>query len=76
MIAATGLVLNSTSLAAVAYDEDLRLLQLNFQDGTRYLYSGVTPDLYHHLVGATSKGSFFNRHIRGQFPYAKIVPKN
>jgi hypothetical protein len=49
---------------------------LNFRDGTRYTYSGIAPNLYRELLRAASKGSFFNRHIRGHFPYAKTVPEN
>ena len=58
--------LESTTLAAA---------QLDFRDGTRYVYSGVGPDLYRGLLSAVSKGSFFNRHIRGHFPYAKLSAK-
>jgi hypothetical protein len=68
--------LESTTLAAAAYDDGCGQLQLDFRDGTRYVYSGVGPDLYRGLLSAVSKGSFFNRHIRGHFPYAKLSAKN
>jgi hypothetical protein len=68
--------LDSTTLAAATYDERCETLQLDFRDGTRYLYSGIAPTLYRELLLAVSKGSFFNRHIRGQFPYVKIAPEN
>lgn len=68
--------LDSTTLAAAAYDDRRETLQLDFRDGTRYLYSGIAPSLYRQLLRAVSKGSFFNRHIRSRFPYVKIVPKN
>jgi hypothetical protein len=66
----------STSLAAVAYDDRGAELQLDFRDGTRYAYSGVSPELFRELLGANSKGSFFNRHIRGRFPCAKLATEN
>ena len=68
--------LDSTTLAATAYDDRRGELQLDFRDGTRYLYSGVTADLYRDLLCATSKGSFFNRYIRSHFSYAKLSPEN
>lgn len=68
--------LNSTTLAAVTYDNHRETLQLDFRDGTRYLYSGIAPSLYRELLCAVSKGSFFNRRIRNRFPYVKIPPEN
>jgi hypothetical protein len=68
--------LDSTTLAAVAYDDRCGELKLDFRDGARYTYSGVAPELFRDLLCATSKGSFFNRYIRGRFPYAKLPPDN
>lgn len=68
--------LDSTSLAAATYDDHRGQLQLDFRDGACYAYSGVSPKLFHDLLCATSKGSFFNRYIRGRFPYAKLSSEN
>lgn len=68
--------LDSTTLAEAAYDARSQKLQLNFRDGTRYVYSGIAPSLYSHLLRAASKGLFFNRHIRDHFPYAKLPAEN
>jgi hypothetical protein len=72
----TRVSLDSTTLAAAAYDDRREKLQLDFRDGTRYAYSGVTADLYRALLCASSKGLFFNRYIRDHFPYAKLSPEN
>ncbi len=63
--------LDSTTLAAATYDGRCGRLELDFRDGTRYTYSGVTPILNRDLLGANSKGSLFNRYIRSRFPYVK-----
>ena len=68
--------LDSTTLTAATYDDGRETLQLDFRDGTRYLYSGIAPSLFRELLRAVSKGSFFNRHIRSHFPYVKITPEN
>jgi hypothetical protein len=68
--------LDSTTLADAAYDDRHHQLRLDFRDGSRYLYSGVAPDLYRALLSATSKGSFFNRYIRGHFHHAKLPHEN
>jgi len=64
--------LDSTTLAAVVYDDCRAELQLDFRDGARYAYSGIAPELFRDLLCATSKGSFFNQYIRGRFPYGKL----
>jgi hypothetical protein len=68
--------LDSTTLVAATYDDRHSRLQLDFRDGTRYAFSGVAPELFHDLLRAASKGSYFNRYIRGRFPYAKLGSEN
>ena len=60
----------STTLATVAYEEARELLQLEFCSRAVYLYFGVPPTVHQALLGASSKGSYFNRFIRGRFPYS------
>jgi lysyl-tRNA synthetase class 2 len=62
----------SITLATVAYDADRELLQIEFRDRTIYRYFNVPGDVHESLLRAPSKGSYFNRIIRGQFTYARI----
>lgn len=62
----------STTLTMVAYDADHQILQLEFRDRRAYRYFEVPVDVYQSLIGASSKGAFFNRHVRGRFAYARI----
>jgi KTSC domain len=59
----------STTLAAVAYDPAQHLLQLEFRDRTIYHYRDVPPDVHDALLRAPSKGAYFNRVIRPQYAY-------
>ena len=59
----------STTLATVGYDEGHGLLQLEFRSRAIYQYFGVTAAVHEGLLGASSKGSYFNRLIRGRYPY-------
>lgn len=68
--------LASTMLTAAAYSDANHRLELEFGDGTRYVYSGITERLYRDLLSAVSKGTFFNQYIRGHFPYAKLSIEN
>ena len=59
----------STTLATVAYDDARELLQLEFRSRAIYQYFGVPATVHAALLRAPSKGSYFNRVIRGCFPY-------
>jgi hypothetical protein len=59
----------STTLAMVGYDETRKLLQLEFCSRAVYVYFGVPATVHQALLGAPSKGRYFNRTIRGRFPY-------
>jgi hypothetical protein len=60
----------STTLRSLAYDGGRGVLQLEFRTRAIYLYYGVPAAVYESLLSAPSKGSYFNRAIRGRFPYA------
>jgi hypothetical protein len=61
--------IESSALAQVAYDNQCATLQVEFHDGAVYQYLGVPRDTYEDLLRADSKGTYFNHHIRGPFPY-------
>jgi KTSC domain len=63
----------STTLVAVAYDESRNTLQLEFRSGAIYQCTGVPAGVHQELLAAPSKGSYFNRVIRGRFPYRLLV---
>jgi hypothetical protein len=61
----------STTLATVSYDVPSQQLWLEFRSRTVYCYFSVPLVVYRDLMAAPSKGAYFNRHIRGCFPYHK-----
>ncbi len=61
----------SSTLAALAYDEAHEILQLEFRSRAVYRYFGVPAPVYEGLLAAPSKGRYFNRTIRGIFPYLR-----
>jgi len=62
----------SSTLATVAYDRNRKLLQLEFDSRAVYQYFDVPAAVHAALLCAPSKGSYFNRTIRGKFPYIRI----
>lgn len=69
-------VVESTTLATVAYDEALELLQLEFCSRAIYHYFDVPVAVHAALLLAESKGSYFNRVIRGGFRYSRVSDGN
>ena len=64
--------LNSTLLAKVAYEAGQSTLQLEFCNGAIYRYLAVPADIYHGLLSADSKGTYFNHKIRNRFAYVLL----
>ena len=64
---------DSTTLARVSYDPARGLLQLEFCSRAVYQYFGVSPSVHAELLQARSKGGYFNRAIRGHFPYRRVA---
>jgi hypothetical protein len=62
----------STTLRSFAYDAGGGILQLEFLSRAIYHYYGVPAAVHDALLIAPSKGSYFNRVIRGSFPYVFI----
>lgn len=44
-------------------------LTVNFQDGTTYTYSGVSPYVWRSFKMSVSKGYFFNKNIRNNYSF-------
>lgn len=66
-------VVESATLAALAYDDACGILHLEFRGGAFYRYYGVPAAVYEALLEAPSKGRYFNRVIRGSFPYSRAL---
>ena len=68
------LVVTSTVLSSIGYCQSSRSLVLVFHSGSAHGYFDVPPEVFLALRAADSKGTFFNRSIRGVFRHAAIVP--
>ena len=63
----------SSTLAAVGYEAGRKLLEVEFCSRAVYHYFGVPAAVHQSLLSASSKGTFFNRSIRGRFPYRRVT---
>jgi len=62
----------SATLAAIGYEDAHKVLQLEFRNGAVYRYAGVPGGVHEALLGAASKGRYFNEAIRGQYTHWRI----
>jgi hypothetical protein len=62
----------SSNLRSVGYDPDSMVLEVEFHGGGIYQYMSVPEDIYHALMRAPSKGSYFNQHIKDRHRSRKI----
>lgn len=63
---------SSSSIAAIGYDVENYLLEVEFIRGAVYLYSGVSMDEKDGFVNSDSKGKYFYANIRNRYSYIKL----
>jgi KTSC domain len=66
------LPVNSSMANTVGYDEDNHILQVEFQNGRIYQYSGVEEDTWEDFCQADSMGRFYNQEIKGKYDSQKF----
>jgi len=64
--------LDSTLLIWMEYFAEQHRLQLGFHGGDVYNYFQVPPPIPNQLLAASSKGRYFNLHIRDRFPTQRL----
>lgn len=62
----------SSNLAAIRYDVDQLLLEVEFLNGGRYHYYEVPPQIAQAFDQAGSKGEFLAASIKGHYRYSKV----
>jgi len=64
----------SSTLAAIGYNEGQRLLAVEFASGDVWHYVAVPKHVWQGLSQSPSPGAFYARNIRGHFSGAKQAP--
>ncbi|HEX9982736.1 MAG TPA: KTSC domain-containing protein [Thermoanaerobaculia bacterium] len=62
----------SSAIAAIGYDLDSRVLEVEFRSRRIYRYAGVPPEAVEALLTANSIGSYFNRRIKPRYRMARL----
>jgi len=63
---------SSSNLRSVGYDEWTGTLEVEFRNGGVYQLYDVPASLYHGLMDAGSKGSFYHDNLRSRYDYRRV----
>jgi len=58
---------NSSAIQAIGYDLGTRKMKIRFEQGDTYDFCGVPLHVYEGLMRASSKGGYYNDHIRDKY---------
>ena len=59
---------HSSCIASVGYAETAVTLEVEFRSGAVYRYAGVPREVHAAIVAASSKGTCFNKYVKGRYP--------
>lgn len=63
----------SSNLSAIAYDETGKILGVRFTHGGEYRYRGVPLSVFQGLLGAASKGRYFDAFVKkAGYAYSRV----
>lgn len=66
------MLVNSSDIYSVDYDENNHILTICFHSNWVYEYSNVPSSVYNRLITASSKGRFFHTYIKDKYPTKRI----
>lgn len=62
----------SSNVSAIGYDPDSQILEVEFNNGSVYQYSGVPEYEFDGIISAASKGTYLNTNIKNKYPFSKL----
>ncbi len=57
----------STAIRAVGYDQSTQRMRITFEQGDSRDFCGVPLHVYDGLMSASSKGAYYNDHVRDRY---------
>lgn len=64
----------SAVIAAYDYDPDKEILTIRYHSGKVYQYLQVPEKVFAAMRSTMVKGIWFNRHIKGKYPFEEVTP--
>lgn len=66
------IIVSSSLIESVGYDDESRKLYIKFHSGPSYVYEEVGSEVYQALLAAPSVGRYFLKEIKGVYPAKKV----
>jgi len=67
------LSVKSRILRSAGYDYQSRILEIEFQNGLVYRYSGVPPKVFADLMHSGETGKYFSEKVRPKFQSKQVI---
>jgi len=64
----------SAVIAAYHYYADNETLEIRYHSGKVYHYLNVPERVFKQMRSTMVKGIWFNRHIKGKYPFKEVTP--
>jgi hypothetical protein len=64
----------SAVIAAYQYDAPSETLTIRYHSGKVYNYLNVPEKVFREMRSTMVKGIWFNRHIKGKYPFEEVTP--
>lgn len=65
-------LIKSTVIKSIGYDNNQKVLEVEFADGNVYQYNRVPPLRFASLIRARSKGYYLAKKIKPRFDFRKV----
>jgi hypothetical protein len=62
----------SSNLASIGYNEELKMLEIEFHNGAIYQFFQVPEEISKELLLASSPGHYFSVWIRNRYSYKRV----
>ena len=62
----------SSNIARFQYDDQNRVLRVEFKNGALYGYYDVPSNVFESMQAAESKGQFLAQQVKGRYRYARL----
>ena len=62
----------SSDIRSIGYDASTQTLEVEFQSGGIYQYTGVPESEYRNLMAASSHGQYFHAHIKNAYQWHQV----
>lgn len=68
------MIMPSAVIKKYSYDATMAILEITYHSGKVYHYLNVPEKVFKEMRATMVKGIWFNRHIKGKYPFEEVTP--